>query len=107
MASSPGSDRWRQLEAMFYEALDLKPEARLEFLDRQCGDDLELRKEVEALLDSADKPMDFLEKPVREAAHQMMKHDGRQDIGPGTRLAHYQIVSLIGAGGMGEVFLAE
>jgi hypothetical protein len=68
MASSSGSERWRRLEALFYAALELKPEARAEFLDKSCDSDTALRKEVETLLESAEKPMDFLEKPVLEAA---------------------------------------
>jgi eukaryotic-like serine/threonine-protein kinase len=107
MASSSSSDRWRRLEALFYEALELKPEARAEFLDQSCGGDTELRKEVEALLDSAEKPMDFLQKPVLEAAHQMMEQGQHETIAPGTQLAHYKIISMLGAGGMGEVYLAE
>src|SRR5271165_4631023 len=105
MASS-SSDRWRRLEALFYEALELKPEARPEFLENSCGGDARLRKEVEALLESAEKPMDFLHQPVVEAAHQMMG-EGRRKIAPGTQLDHYKIISLLGAGGMGEVYLAE
>src|SRR5579863_9207778 len=107
MASSSSSDRWRRLEALFYEAVELKPEERAEFLDQRCGGDAELRKEVETLLESAEKPMDFLERPVLEAAHRMMEQDHHDSIAPGTRLAHYEIVSMIGAGGMGEVYLAE
>jgi serine/threonine protein kinase/TolB-like protein/Tfp pilus assembly protein PilF len=107
MASSSSSDRWRRLEALFYEALELKPEARADFLDRRCGGDTELRREVETLLDSAEKPMDFLEKPVIEAAHRMMDQDHRDSIAPGTHLAHYEIISMLGAGGMGEVYLAH
>jgi TolB-like protein/Tfp pilus assembly protein PilF len=107
MASSSSSDRWRRLEALFYEALEVKPEARAEFLDKNCDGDSSLRKEVEALLDSAEKPMDFLEKPVLEAAHQMIADPSPGNIVPGTQLAHYQIISMIGAGGMGEVYLAE
>jgi serine/threonine-protein kinase len=107
MASSSASDRWRQLEALFYGALELKPEARLEFLDQHCNDDPALRQEVETLLNSAEKPMDFLESPVLEAARQMMEHPHEDGIAPGVRLGHYQVVSKIGAGGMGEVYLAE
>jgi serine/threonine protein kinase/TolB-like protein/Tfp pilus assembly protein PilF len=107
MASSSSSDRWRRLEALFYEAVELKPEARAEFLDQRCGGDTELRKEVETLLESAEKPMDFLEKPVLEAAHRTMEQDHHDSIAPGRRLAHYEIVSMLGAGGMGEVYLAE
>src|SRR5580704_15021206 len=107
MASSSGSDRWRRLEALFYAALELKPEARAEFLDKSCDGDTALRKEVETLLESAEKPMDFLEKPVLEAAHRMIGDPSPTSITPGTQLTHYEIISMIGAGGMGEVYLAE
>ncbi|HXP39935.1 MAG TPA: protein kinase [Candidatus Acidoferrales bacterium] len=105
MASS--SDRWQRLEALFYEALELKPEARSDFLEQNCASDGELRKEVEALLASAEKPMDLLHRPVFEAAHQMMTEGHPKVIAPGAQLAHYKIISMLGAGGMGEVYLAE
>jgi len=105
MASSP--DRWQRLEALFHEALELKPGARSEFLDKNCGEDQELRKEVESLLDSAEKPMDFLQKPVLDAAQEMIADERREMISPGTELGHYKIISQLGAGGMGEVYLAE
>jgi serine/threonine protein kinase len=101
------SDRWRRLEALFYEALELKPEARSEFLDKHCQGDTKLRNEIETLLASAEKPMDFLHQSVREAAHQMMTQDRHEMCAPGTELAHYNIISLLGSGGMGEVYLAE
>jgi serine/threonine protein kinase/TolB-like protein len=105
MASS--SERWRRLEALFYQALELRPEARSEFLDKHCESDTKLRKEIETLLVSAEKPMDFLHESVREAAHQMMAEDRHEMCAPGTQLAHYSIISLLGSGGMGEVYLAE
>jgi serine/threonine protein kinase len=105
MASS--SDRWRQVEGLFYEALDLAPESRSEFLDKKCTGDAELRQEIETLLASAEKPMDLLRQPVLRAAHRMFADDRRKTMAVGAQLAHYKIVSQLGAGGMGEVYLAE
>jgi serine/threonine-protein kinase len=104
--SSP-SGHWRQIEAIFYEALDLAPEARPEFLDRKCAGDAALRKEVESLLASSEQPADFLHERVVKAAHRMMTDELRKMMAPGAILGHYKIVSLLGTGGMGEVYLAE
>jgi serine/threonine protein kinase/tetratricopeptide (TPR) repeat protein len=106
------SDRWRQIESLFHEALELPPQSRTDFLSQKCAGDAELQKEVESLLASAQQPMDFLKEPVRDAAHRMMVQDRfgsdrRGMVAPGTLLAHYKIVSMLGAGGMGEVYLAE
>lgn len=101
------SDRWRQIEGLFYDTVELTPDARSEFLDEKCAGDAELRKEVETLLASAQQPVDFLQQPVQEAAHRLMTDDRREMMAAGTRLAHYKIISMIGSGGMGEVYLAE
>jgi TolB-like protein/tRNA A-37 threonylcarbamoyl transferase component Bud32 len=101
------SDRWRQIESLFYEALESAPDARSSFLDEKCAGDAELRNEVETLLASADKPVDLLHQSVQEAAHRVMTDDRREKMAPGARLGHYKIISMLGAGGMGEVYLAE
>src|SRR5271165_446722 len=99
--------QWRQIEELFHAALDLHPQARPAFLQQACGTDGELRKEVESLLDSAEKPVDFLSQAVVEVAHKMSTENGHKMLAAGTELAHYKIISLLGAGGMGEVYLAE
>ena len=101
------SDRWPQLEALFYEASALEPALRKTFLDQHCGADAVLRKEVESLLASADQPLDFLEKPIQAAAQQMISAPPARALQPGARFARYEIISVAGAGGMGEVYLAR
>ncbi len=101
------SDRWRQIEALFYEALESAPEGRSRFLDEKCAGDSELRRQVETLLASDGKPEDLLHQSVQEAAHRVMADDRREKMAPNTRLGHYKIISMLGSGGMGEVYLAE
>ncbi len=109
------ADQWRKIEDLFYAALELEPAARPGFLEQACGSDPELRKEVESLLASADKPVDFMPQAVVAMAQKMSAESAtgvrtapyRKSIPPGTELAHYKIISMLGAGGMGEVYLAE
>ena len=100
-------DRWKQIEALFHESLELGPEARAGFLEERCGTDAGLKKEVQMLLESADEPMDFLQQPVVNAAHDLVASSVVELISPGTQIDHYQISRLVGSGGMGQVYLAE
>src|SRR5208337_684518 len=99
--------QWPRIEELFYAALDLDAQARPAFLQQACGTDVELRQEVESLLDSAEKPVDFLSQAVVEVAHKLSAENDHEMLAAGTQLAHYQVISLLGAGGMGEVYLAE
>ncbi len=101
------SDRWNQLETLFHKSLELEPEARSAFLDDTCGEDTELRKELDALLDEVDKSTNLLEQPVFEAAQSVFTESKRDAIDPGTIIGQYEIISLLATGGMGEVWLAE
>ncbi len=73
-------------------------------LTQYCGDDADLRREVEALL-SEDESDDFLQVPIKEVAQSLppLKSDNYigRDIGS------YHVVRLLGQGGMGAVYLAE
>src|SRR5581483_570410 len=82
-------------------------DARAAFLERRCGTDQELRREIEALLESADKPLDVLEEHVMKAARELAAGPAANLIAPGERIDHYEIVSFVGAGGMGQVYLAQ
>ncbi len=101
------ADNWRRVEELFHAALDLDAEGRSAFLEQACGPDLFLRKEVESLLNSADKPVDFLPQAVFEIAKRVNEEDRPKPVPLGTQLSHYTIISMLGEGGMGQVYLAE
>jgi TolB-like protein/Flp pilus assembly protein TadD len=101
------SDRWRRLEGLFYEALDLQADARKAFLDERCVGDDAMRKEVESLLGSADRPLDFLQQSIQDAAHQVVGSGGGSVLRRGDRFSRYEIVSVAGLGGMGQVYVAH
>ncbi len=103
MATS--SDRWRRLEGLFYKALDLDPAAREAFLDEGCAGDDALRNDLESLLASSDQPIEFLEKPIQDAAHQVVAKASL--LAPGAQFGRYEVIAAVGAGGMGEVYLAR
>src|SRR5580704_300067 len=103
MAANPGNDHWRQLEELFYAALDLDPAERAAFLDRSCGSNAEVRREVDVLLSSSEKTWGFFQKPLQAVAERVTM-DSESD---GPRLGDYKVIRQIGEGGMGKVYLAE
>src|SRR5215213_3599582 len=92
--------RWQRVKEIFDGALERQGDERVAFLDRACDGDADVREEVESLLRSYEVAGSFMESPA--VAHA----DLEQKLTPGQRVKHYQIVNLIGEGGMGEVYLA-
>jgi len=99
-------DRWRQIGQLYHTVLELESAARAAFLDATCGDDDELRREVESLLHAHEQADGFIAGKVAGVVAEMAAQQ-RNTSFVGRSLGHYQTLSLIGAGGMGEVYLAE
>jgi serine/threonine protein kinase len=100
------SERWHQIEELYHAALKLDANQRTAFLESACNGDADLRREVESLLASDQQAETFLESPVLEVAAEAMAAQGPPSL-VGRLLGPYQILSLVGAGGMGEVYKAK
>lgn len=95
--------RWNEAKLIFLEAIELPLTDQQQFLDRRCANDAELRLEIETLIASHSECADFIEEPAFSLASIVDKGVSVE----GKRFGNYTIVSEIGHGGMGAVFLAE
>ncbi len=95
-------DRER-IAALYGEAAELGARERAAFLDQACAGDGELRAEIESLLAAHDRAGDFLERPPTD----LLDETGGAADGVGKRVGAYRLLSELGRGGMGIVYLAE
>jgi TolB-like protein/Flp pilus assembly protein TadD len=101
------AERWQQVERLYHAALERGAEGRAAFIAEACAGDEGLRREVESLLTYEDQAEDFIESPALEVAAQMMAGGEGATVSAGQTINQYTIISSLGAGGMGEVYLAE
>src|SRR5262250_2751348 len=93
------SERWRQIEGLYHSALERPSEERGAFVQLACHGDLDLQREVVSLLERADKVDSFLETSALATTPMPLK--------PGAALGPYEVLGLLGAGGMGKVYKAR
>src|SRR5438445_12698201 len=101
------SDRWRRIEAICHETLERDGPECAAFLQQACGDDHELRREVEALLAHARAADRFLVSPIGAVAAAVIERAAGPSLAAGTRLGSYEILAALGAGGMGAAYRAR
>ena len=119
---NPG--QYRRADQIYHAALALPPERRPEFLARACAGDQVLLSEVESLLAEQSQARQFFEASheqvaaLLQAVRELPAEDrgaARRDprrvrpnhaLTPGQRLGRYEVLDLLGAGGMGSVYRA-
>jgi serine/threonine protein kinase len=92
-------ERWQRIEQLYHSALERAAGERAAYLDGECVDDGELRREIESLINDGQERT-FLDRPAMEAAADQSDLVGRT-------LGRYEVIARIGAGGMGEVYRAR
>src|SRR5262249_190108 len=100
-------ERWRQIESVFQQALERPATERDAFVRRACGDDSELRREIESLLVNHDERANSSEPWAAAPAARLIENPQVAAVQPGHSLGPYRIVSFIAAGGMGSVYRAH
>ena len=100
------TDRWREVERIYHAALERDPDQRAAFVRETCAGDEALLREVQSLLDFSGPAGAFLERPALEEAARSLAQE-RAPLPDQPRIAGYEILSLLGAGGMGEVYRAK
>ena len=98
--------RFETLKDIFHAARELQPAERPVYLEKACGGDEPMRREIEALLDSDRAADRFIADPPAGLAAELFG-GAQTDLDVGRNIGQYKLLECIGSGGMGAVYLAE
>jgi serine/threonine protein kinase/uncharacterized protein HemY len=99
-------ERWQQIDNLLQKVVNLGAAERTALLDEECTGDEDLRREVESFMSFQEMAQGFLEVPALEEGAYLLTEDDADPVGE-LVLDRYRITKLLGAGGMGQVYLAE
>ena len=99
-------ERWEQTSRILETALERNPEQLAAYLDEVCANDVELRREVESLLAASAQAGSLLDSPAMAMAAPLFVNDSVSSM-LGRSIGRYKIITTLGTGGMGEVYLAH
>ena len=91
-------EQWERVKSVFQSALERTSEERHAFLGEACSGDPTVQAEVESLLNSHERAGTFIQEPLLPAPRRLV---------PGDHIGTYEVVRLLGSGGMGDVYLAR
>jgi serine/threonine protein kinase/Tfp pilus assembly protein PilF len=100
-ASNVTTQQWQLVKELFEAALDRGDEDCAAFLAEACPEDREVRAEVQSLLAANASDLDFMTKPAGS-----LLIDAHPTLITGQHLGNYEVISTLGKGGMGQVYLA-
>ena len=101
-------ERWKQIDELAQSAIERGGDQRAAFLDAACAGDEALRREVESQIAYQQQASKFLEEPAyKHAAESIADPQTETESMEGRTISHYSILHKLGAGGMGEVYLAQ
>src|SRR5437016_8445278 len=98
-------ERHRQIGEIFHAVLKLDPSQRESFLSTACASDPSLRSEIEELVFAHERAGSFLNLSASEVVHGLIENGRGAPIG--RVIGHYEVIDLIGRGGMGDVYRAR